>query len=316
MQRQTRKINAEFPGVLVFCFGISKGSSTILWNFQEWSFVFSGISRGKVKKWKIPEGFSKSMSSTLLHPVWLFFWNRPMDQLLLHFSVLAYVYLMEVNVWQLSRSLCLSICFCFFSFVLKRNLLYSSLQGFLKVLKRAGPCKHRQAVKTIQMWERAVQFSLTFFLSQENVLRNILQHISKVIVPQHVVCSEFNNLLHFKCSKLSYKDYLGYQQKTFLYTWQFCTDYKCIKCEKHVYYGQKGILCSGCDLWIYNKCAGLNNSTYELIQSNPNDPWYCRPCKYVMFPFLDSQKLIKPKPSLNKQVTKNIIAQFVTKTTL
>ena len=100
---------------------------------------------------------------------------------------------------------------------------------------------------------------------------------------------------------------MGYQQKTFLYTCQFCTDYKRIKCKKHVYYGQKGILCSGCDLWIYNKCAGLNNSTYELIQNNPNDLWYCRPCKYVMFPFLDSQKLIKPTPSLNKQVAKYII---------
>ena len=66
------------------------------------------------------------------------------------------------------------------------------------------------------------------------------------------------------------------------------------------------------------KCAGLNNSQYALIQNNPNDPWYCRPCKNDMFPFfglsdyqffnyIDSQKLIKPKPSLNKQVARNII---------
>ena len=46
------------------------------------------------------------------------------------------------------------------------------------------------------------------------------------------------------------KDYLSYQQKTFLYTCQFCTDYKCTNCEKHVYYGQKGILCSDCDLLV------------------------------------------------------------------
>ena len=42
----------------------NKDSNTILWNFQGWSFVFSRISRGKIKKWKIPGGFQKSMSST------------------------------------------------------------------------------------------------------------------------------------------------------------------------------------------------------------------------------------------------------------
>ena len=89
---------------------------------------------------------------------------------------------------------------------------------------------------------------------------------------KHVVCSQCSNSLHFKWSRLSEKDYLRYQQKTFLYNCQFCTDYKCIKCEKHVYYSQKGILYSGCDLWIHKKCAGLNNSQYELIQNNPNDP--------------------------------------------
>ena len=74
-----------------------------------------------------------------------------------------------------------------------------------------------------------------------------------------------------------------------------------------------------CDLWIQEKHAGLNNSQYELIQNNPNNSWYYRPCKNDMFPFfglsdhqfffnyIDSQKLIKSKPSLNKQVTKNII---------
>ena len=132
---------------------------------------------------------------------------------------------------------------------------------------------------------------------------------------KHVVCSQCSNSPHFKCSELSKKDYLGYQQKAFLYTFQFCADYKYIKSEKHVYYSQKGILCSGCDLWVHKKCAGLNNSQYELIQDNPNYPWYCRPCKndmfsffghYQFFNYIDSQKLMKPKFSWSKQVTKNI----------
>ena len=36
--------------------------------------------------------------------------------------------------------------------------------------------------------------------------------------------------------------------------------HKTVKYGKHDYYGQKGILSSGCDLWIHKKCAGLNNS--------------------------------------------------------
>ena len=49
----TKKKNVEFPGVLVFGLGISKGSNTILWNIQRLSFNLSGIPRGKVKKLKI-----------------------------------------------------------------------------------------------------------------------------------------------------------------------------------------------------------------------------------------------------------------------
>ena len=63
------KIMWKFQGS-VFGLGISKGSNTILWNIQGLSFVLSGISRGKVKNWKIPGGFQKSISSTL--PVWIF----------------------------------------------------------------------------------------------------------------------------------------------------------------------------------------------------------------------------------------------------
>ena len=45
----------------------------ILWNFQGWSFVFSGISRSKVKKMKYSRGGSKNFA--LKPPV--FFWNNP-----------------------------------------------------------------------------------------------------------------------------------------------------------------------------------------------------------------------------------------------
>ena len=39
-----KKSYEEVPGVLVFGLGISKGCNNVLWNFQGWSFVLSGIS--------------------------------------------------------------------------------------------------------------------------------------------------------------------------------------------------------------------------------------------------------------------------------
>ena len=60
----------DFSWVFVFGLGISKGSNTILWNIQGLSFALSGISRCKVKKLEIPEGFSKEY--ILNPPVWIF----------------------------------------------------------------------------------------------------------------------------------------------------------------------------------------------------------------------------------------------------
>ena len=56
------KNNVKLPWVLVFDFGISKGSHINLQNFQGWKLSFSGISRGKVINLKIPGGFQKTIS--------------------------------------------------------------------------------------------------------------------------------------------------------------------------------------------------------------------------------------------------------------
>ena len=68
---------------------------------------------------------------------------------------------------------------------------------------------------------------------------------------------------------------------------QFCTDYSCLKCNKHVYYRQKGVLCTGCNLWIHQKCANLANNEYKEFQNEVNEVWYCRNCKADMLPFFN-----------------------------
>ena len=65
--------NVEFPWDLLFGLGIPKGSSTTLWNFLRWSFVFSRISKDKVTNPKIPGIFWKKYGST--SPAWFVFWE-------------------------------------------------------------------------------------------------------------------------------------------------------------------------------------------------------------------------------------------------
>ena len=69
----------EVPGVLVSGLGISKACNTILWIFQGWSFVLSGISRGK-KKIKNSRGVFRRVCPQP-PSVWGFFWNSSLQSL-------------------------------------------------------------------------------------------------------------------------------------------------------------------------------------------------------------------------------------------
>ena len=72
---------------------------------------------------------------------------------------------------------------------------------------------------------------------------------------------------------------------------QYCSDFRCISCNKHVYDKQEGIFCDGCCFWIHRKCAKIKkNECKNLCQSE--DPWFCRTCNKEMLPFfnLDDKK--------------------------
>ena len=74
-QGWSRKNHVVFPGVFVLGLKISDGCNTILWIFQGWSLILSGISRDKLKNLKIPEGFKKLGPQS--HSVCFYFWNSP-----------------------------------------------------------------------------------------------------------------------------------------------------------------------------------------------------------------------------------------------
>ena len=101
----------------------------------------------------------------------------------------------------------------------------------------------------------------------------------------NLISGKCENSLHLKCSRLSPKEFSKYKKGKTKLIYQFWTDYTDIECDRHVEYGQKGILCTGCNLWIHQKCAGIIKDEYQNIGGYKEELWYCRPCKVIMFPF-------------------------------
>ena len=101
----------------------------------------------------------------------------------------------------------------------------------------------------------------------------------------NLVCSKCENCLHLKRSRLSPKEFPIYKKGKAKFICQFCTDYTCIKSERHVGYGQKEVLCTGCNLWIHQKCPEVTKTKYQNIGNNKEKTWYCISCKVNMFSF-------------------------------
>ena len=93
----------------------------------------------------------------------------------------------------------------------------------------------------------------------------------------NTACSKCESSLNHKCSRLSSKEFLTYKKGKK----NFCR----IKCERHVEYGQKRVLSTGCNLCIHQKCTGITKAQYQNIGNNKEQPWYCKTCKANMFPF-------------------------------
>ena len=91
-------------------------------------------------------------------------------------------------------------------------------------------------------------------------------------------CLKCLNSLQIKCSTVDNKQYLSYTNGKKDFICQYCTGCSCLKCDKHVYDRQPGILCKICNLWFHRSCAGISKREYEDLQNSDNDePWYCTP---------------------------------------
>ena len=54
-------------------------------------------------------------------------------------------------------------------------------------------------------------------------------------------CDQCAGFLHQRCSRITRQEYLEYKQGVFKSARQFCTDYTCTRCAKHIYYGHNAV---------------------------------------------------------------------------
>ena len=76
---------------------------------------------------------------------------------------------------------------------------------------------------------------------------------------KHIQCCRCSFFLHHRCLGLRYTDYVN-ESKNF--ACQYCTEYTCFGCNRHVYDGQDDIYCDGCNFSINRTCAGLSRKEY------------------------------------------------------
>ena len=102
---------------------------------------------------------------------------------------------------------------------------------------------------------------------------------------KHIQCCRCSFFLHPRCSGLRHTDYVNKNKN---YVCQCCTEYTCLRCNRHVYDKQDGIYCDGCNFCVHRTCANLSRKEYENLQKYGSDEtWYCRPCIKNIFPFCD-----------------------------
>ena len=122
-----------------------------------------------------------------------------------------------------------------------------------------------------------------------------------------LTCTTCFSSLHLKCTHIAKNDFTVYKKGEKNFVCQYCMDFRCMSCNKHVYDKQQGIYCDGCCVWIHRKCAKINKNEYDkLCQSD--DPWFCRNCNKDMFPFfnLDNNKLKTLfQHKISKKLTQN-----------
>ena len=112
---------------------------------------------------------------------------------------------------------------------------------------------------------------------------------------------------------LSPKEFSKYKKGKTKFICQFCTEYTCIICDSHVEYGQKGVLCTSCNLWIYRKIMKAGITTRVGKGGHTPPPFLDQPLPFsTISPFLEIQDVPTFYRFIEKtKVLNNSCNQFV-----
>ena len=109
-----------------------------------------------------------------------------------------------------------------------------------------------------------------------------------------ICCDSCNKWLHFKCSKLTQKEF-DFHSKNELEFWRcdYCTPQIC-KCQLIVKKSQNYLSCKNCNTQIHLKCSGLDKNEFSRIKTSNCENWCCKWCIADIIPFstMDNRKLI------------------------
>ena len=133
---------------------------------------------------------------------------------------------------------------------------------------------------TISFSYNLVKYFVSLYIAFDVSMMTVSEKCIKCTKPflnmrqKSLKCLKCLNSLHNKCSSVNKNQYLTYKNGKKDFICQYCTDYSCLKYDKHVYDRQPGILCNMYNLWIHRSWAGISKKEYEDLQNSDNDkPW-------------------------------------------
>ena len=125
-------------------------------------------------------------------------------------------------------------------------------------------------------------------------------------------CNLCKKVLHLKCTELTKSQFQSYQKGKLLFNWIYCTNYSCLKCDKHIYDNVNSAYCNKCDKWIDKTCANVSDKKYKDMQENKpgEEIWLCIGCLDFPFSNIDNKKLLLLHENENNLTTNIDLTKF------
>ena len=115
-----------------------------------------------------------------------------------------------------------------------------------------------------------------------------------------VCCDDCDHWFHLKCSGLKLKEFKSLvKDSSSKFICNFCSNYKCGKCNKPVFDHQNGIGCDICNIWYHLKCSKHSLNDY-VSMSKSEEAWVCTDCSTFPFASINNQVFLETVETSNQ----------------